>query len=310
MDKKEHTHTHNHDHEHGHSHEVSSVGKAFFFAAAINIVFIICEILFGIFANSKALIADGTHNISDVLGLFLSWGALVLSQKIPKGRYTYGYKPATTLSVLLSSALIFAAAGGIIWSAIHSLGKVLETQSILIMSVASVGILINGFSAYLLSKNNDDLNVKTAFLHFVGDALVSLGVVVTGIIIYFTGLSILDPIVSVLISLFIIYSSWGVLKEGINLSLHAVPKGYSLEKIRSHLEKLNGVTKVHDLHIWSMSTKEVALTAHLVIPNYSGDDEILHGVINELKHKFKIAHATIQIEKGDKDCDLEPENIV
>jgi len=301
---------HNHKHDHSHSHS-KNMGPAFAWGIILNSIFIVCEIIFGIISGSVALIADATHNLSDVIGLIMSWVASLLAKKNPQGKYTYGYRSATILSVLISTTVLFVAVGGIMWSAINRIGQPVEIQSIVVMIVAGIGILINGISAYLLSKGQEDLNVKSAFLHLLADAVVSAGVVIAGIVIYFTGWNIIDPIISIGISLVVLWSGWGVLKDAIKLALNATPNSISINEVKEYLQNLNGVTKIHDVHIWGMSTTEIAMTAHLVIPNYLGDDKFIHETCHQLKDRFGISHATLQIEKGEgAECELEPDNVV
>lgn len=309
-----HAHGEKHSHSQGHSHGAENlkngIGRAFAWGVGLNMAFIISEVVFGFIANSSALIADATHNFSDVLGLLLAWGAIILAKRIPTTNYTYGLRSATILSVLASTALLFAAVGAIIWSAINRFGEPVEVQSTLVMAVAAFGIFINGLSAYLLSKNQNDINIKAAFLHLVGDALVSAGVVVAGIIIYFSGWYIIDPIVSLLISAFILWSGWGVLKDAVKLSLNSVPNKIKIDEVKKYLLGLDGVKSLHDLHIWPISTTETALTAHLIV-NITGDDKFLHDISHNLHEIFDIDHATIQIEKGEgAECKLEPDDVV
>jgi cobalt-zinc-cadmium efflux system protein len=308
------THNHSHDDHKGHNHgsiDPNRIGKIFFFAVALNVIFIITEVVFGFISNSNALIADATHNFSDVIGLLLSWGALILAKKLPTQKFSYGFKPASILTVILSTSLLFVAVGGIVWNSIHNIGKVVEVQSLTVITVALIGILINGLSAFLLSKGNEDLNVKSAYLHMMGDAAISLGVVISGFVIFLTGWHIIDPLVSILIAVFIVISCWSILKEAISLSLFAVPKKVNSSKVRSFLEGLNGVNKIHDLHIWAYSTTEIALTVHLEVSKDMIDDKFTHKVAHDLKEKFNINHSTIQIETGiGEECELQSDDIV
>lgn len=289
----------------------NTIGKAFAWGVGLNTFFIVTEITFGLIAGSVALIADAAHNSSDVLGLLLSWGALILARRIPWGRFTYGYRSATILSVLASTALLFVAVGGIVWSAIGRFGQPVEVESGIVMLVALVGIGINGFSAWLLSRGNADLNVKSAFMHLLADAAVSAGVVVAGILIFFTGWNIIDPIVSLIISIVILWGGWGVLRDAVKLSLNAVPDSVSLPEVRQYLEGLQGVARVHDLHVWAMGTTETALTAHLVMPQGNAGDSFLHTACQELHERYGIGHPTLQIERGEgEECDLAPEEVV
>lgn len=301
------------DHSHQKHAATSSanIGKAFAWSVGLNSFFIATEITFGLIAGSIALIADAAHNSSDVLGLLLSWGALVLARRIPWGRFTYGYRSATILSVLASTALLFVAVGGIVWSAVGRFGQPIEVESGIVIVVALIGIGVNGFSAWLLSRGNTDLNVKSAFMHLLADAAVSAGVVVAGILIYFTGWSIIDPIVSLIISAVILWGGWGVLRDAVKLSLNAVPESVRLPEVRKYLETLPGVVRIHDVHVWPISTTEIALTAHVVMPGTHPGDDFLHKSFRDLHDKFGIGHATLQIEKGEgEDCELAPDAVV
>lgn len=300
------------DHNHNHTAPPSgNIGRAFAWGVGLNSFFIATEVTFGLIAGSIALIADAAHNFSDVLGLLLSWGALILARRIPWGRFTYGYRSATILSVLASTALLFVAVGGIVWSAIGRIGEPIAVESGIVMLVALVGIGINGLSAWLLSHGTADLNVKSAFMHLLADAAVSAGVVIAGGIIYFTGWNVVDPLVSLAIATVILWGGWGVLRDAVKLSLNAVPDSVRLPEVRKYLETLPGVARVHDLHVWGMSTTETALTAHLVMPEGNAGDSFLHNVCRELHERFTIGHATLQIERGEgKECDLAPEEVV
>lgn len=301
----------NHSHSHNHNSKNQDMGSAFAWGVGLNSIFIVTEIVFGIISGSVALIADAIHNLSDVIGLVISWIAMIIAKRSPKGSYTYGYRSATILSVLLSTAILFVAVGGIVWSAIDRIGKPAEINSLTVMAVAGIGIVINGISAWILSRGKKDLNVRSAFLHLVADAAVSAGVVVAAIIIYYTGWSILDPIISLVISGVVLWSGWGVLKDAVHLSLNAVPKSVPLAELKDYLQNIKGVSKVHDIHVWPISTTEIAMTVHLVMPSHQGDDAFLHTVCHELKNRFGIEHATIQVENGvGPECDLESDLVV
>lgn len=299
-------------HDHNHTTPTpNNIGGAFAWGVGLNSAFIAIEITFGIIAGSVALIADATHNFTDVLGLLLAWGALALARRIPHGRYTYGYRSATILSVLVSTSILFVAVAGIVWSAIGRFGQPVEVQSGVVMLVAGIGIVINGLSAWLLSRGQADLNVKSAFLHLVADAAVSAGVVVAGAVIYFTGWGIVDPIVSLIISAVVLWGGWRVLRDAVKLSLNAVPESVRLGEVRTYLESLPGVDRIHDMHVWPISTTETALTAHLVMPGEHPGDDFLHKGCRDLHDKFGIGHATLQIEKGEgEECELAPDEVV
>ena len=303
-----------HAHDYGHIHPISAssnLGKAFAWGVGLNLSFIVLEVVFGHIAGSVALVADAAHNFSDVIGLLLSWGALILAQKIPQGRYTYGYRSATILAVLASTLFLFVAVGDIVWSAATRFGEPVEVQTGIVMIVATVGIGINGLSAWLLSRGQDDLNVKSAFIHLVGDAAISAGVVIAGIVIHFTKWNMLDSLVSIGISALVLWGCWGVLRAALRLALNAVPESVRLDEVREYLKMLPGVTGAHDIHVWPISTTEIALTAHLIMPEGGRGDTFLHQTCRELHERFGIGHTTLQIEQGEgAECELEPDSVV
>jgi cobalt-zinc-cadmium efflux system protein len=306
-------HKHSHDHGHGHSHAPKDFGKAFLFGILLNTAFVAVEFTFGILGNSVALLADAGHNLSDVLGLLLAWGASVLVKRIPPKRSTYGLRSSSILAALSNAMLLLLVTGGIAWEAIIRFWQPGAVDGKTVIIVAAIGVLINlGTALLFVSGRKDDLNVRAAFLHMAGDAAISLGVVVAGIIILNTGWQWLDPSVSLIISVLVIAGTWGVLRDSINLALHAVPDNIDAAQVQSYLATLPGVTEVHDLHIWGMSTTETALTAHLVIPEGYPGDVFRKTICDELQQKFKIAHATIQIEMNDTDhpCLLAPAEVV
>jgi cobalt-zinc-cadmium efflux system protein len=288
-------------------------GRAFAIAAALNIALVVAQVIFGILANSVALIADAGHNLGDVLGLLLAWGAHGMARWRPTQRYTYGFRSASILVALFNGAVLMVATGAIAWEALRRLPSPGDVGGATVMVVAAVGIAVNGLSAWLLmAGRKGDLNVRGAFLHLLGDAAISFGVVVAGAVIYVTGWNRLDPLASLVISVLIVWGTWGLLRESVMLCLDAVPPGVDRAAVESYLCGIPGVSEVHDLHIWAMSTTETALTAHLVRPGAGLDDHLLHDVSHELQHRFKIAHATLQIEAGDteKVCRLAPDHVV
>lgn len=291
-----------HDHEehhHGHSHTPTSFGRSFLIAASLNMVFIVAEVIYGIQANSLALLADAGHNFSDVIGLLLAWGAYYLSKRAPSQRYTYGLRSTSIMAAFLNALLLMIAIGGIAWEAIQRFSAHEPIAGSTVMWVAGLGILINGFTAWLFSKGQNDLNIKAAFLHLAADALVSVGVVIAGFIMLRTGWLWLDPVVSLAICAVIVWGTWGLLKDSVNLSLHAVPTGVDLQKVKTYLAGLPNVKEVHDLHVWGMSTTEVALSAHLLIPGAHPGDEFLRKLADSLHDDYGIEHSTVQIEIGD-----------
>lgn len=305
---------HDHKHEkggHTHSHAPGAFGKAFAMAAGINVVFIVVEVTYGLIANSTALLADAAHNGGDVLGLLLSWGAYALSLRMPTMRYTYGYRSTTILATLASGMLFLFATGSIFWEAIRRFSEPVPVEGGIVVVVALVGILINSIAAWLLSRGGRDINIKSAFWHLVADAAVSAGVVVAGFLILATGILWLDPLASILISIAILWSTWGLFRDAVRLSLQAVPPGIDIAAVRVYLEGIPGVNAVHDLHVWPISTSESAMTAHLIMPAEPRGD-LPHDIAAEAEKRFGIGHTTVQIEKPDeaRKCRLESDKVV
>jgi len=310
-----HSHSHGHGHSHGHSHAApKTFDRAFAIGISLNLIFVIVEATYGFIANSLALVADAGHNLSDVVGLVLAWAAVWLSRKKPSIRYTYGLRRSSILSALLNAVLLLIAVGGITWEALRRFWSPTEIQTGTVMAVACVGILINGFTAFLfMSGRKDDINIRGAYLHMAADALVSVGVVIAGFIIQKTEWMWIDPAISIAIALIITLGTWGLLKESLNMAMDAVPNGIHLPDVRQYLAQHTGVLEVHDLHIWAMSTTENALTVHLVMDKQHHTDAFLAKVSKELKENFKIDHPTIQVESGDLEnfnCALKPEEVV
>lgn len=310
-----HAHSHGgHDHHHGGHHHPAppDLGRAFALGTALNLVFVAAELGFGFAANSLALIADAAHNFSDVIGLLLAWGAAYLARRPPSGSHTYGYRRASILAALANAGLLMVAVGGIVVEAIRRFLEPQPVAATMIVAVAAVGIVVNTATALLFMRGrNDDLNVRGAFLHMAADAAVSAGVVVAALAIAGTGWSWLDPVVSLAVALVILVSSWDLAREALRLSLDAVPAGIDRAAVERCLAGLPGVTEVHDLHIWAMSTTETALTAHLVRPGAALDDCFLVDASHALAERFGIRHATLQVEAGDGDpCRLAPPDVV
>jgi cobalt-zinc-cadmium efflux system protein len=305
-----------HDHRahahHAHGHGARNYGRAFAIGITLNLAYLGGEAVAGILSGSLALLADAGHNISDVLGLSLSWGAAVLSRRQPSSRFTYGLRRSSILAALGNATILLVVTGGIAWEAISRITHPMPVASGIVIVVAAVGIFVNGGTALLFASDGGDLNVKSAFLHLAADALVTGGVVVAGIAIWLTGWTRLDPLVSLVVSAVIIYGTWGLLKNALGLALDAVPEGVDATAVRAHLLALPGVTGLHDLHIWGMSTTETALTCHLIMPGGHPGDAVLGGVAEQLHQSFGIQHATIQIELADTDaaCVLTPEHVV
>lgn len=290
-------------HQHGgssHTHGQQDLGRSFALGVGLNLAFVAVEATYGVLANSLALLADAGHNLSDVLGLVLAWGASVLARRRPTVRHTYGLKSASTLAALGNALLLLLAAGGISWEAIRRFGEPSEVASTTVMAVAGVGFLINTGTALLFWKGRkSDLNVRGAFLHMAADAGVSLGVVLAGGLIAWTGWTWLDPVVTLVIAGLILVSTWGLLRESVNLALNAVPAGMDLAAVRELVERETRAREVHDLHVWGMSTTEAALTAHLVRPEGGLDDRRLAHLRRRLHEAFGIEHVTFQVESGE-----------
>lgn len=309
-----HAHGHAHRHAHGHDHDhhaTDHYGRAFGLGVLLNLAFVVVEAGFGFVAGSLALIADAGHNLSDVVGLLIAWGAFALGKVPPSARFTYGLRASSILAALINGALLMLAAGAIALSAIQRLMEPEPAHGVLMMAVAAAGILVNGGTALLfLSGSKGDINIRGAFLHMAADAVVSLGVVLAGLGIWATGRLWIDPVMSLVIVAVIAWGSWGLLREATALSLGGVPNGIDPAAVERYLAGLDGVTAVHDLHIWPMSTTETAMTAHLVIPGGTADDALLHRVAEDVAERFGIGHATVQIEHGGNPCRLEPREVV
>jgi len=297
-----HNHSHNdHDHSHsGHAHGApKNHGRTFLLAIALNISFVIIEFGYGFFANSTALMADAGHNLSDVLGLALAWGAAVLGKRAASSRYTYGLRSSSILAALANAMLLLVACGAIAWEAILRFSAPPVVAGITVSLVAVVGIAVNGISAWLFVKDSKtDLNIRGAYLHMAADAVVSLGVAIAGLVIMFTHWYWLDPTVSLVIVAVICVSTWGLLRASIQLALAAVPGNINVASVEEYLRNLDGVKDIHDLHIWGVSTTETALTVHLVMPEGYPGDVFMEEVVEALEHKFAINHATLQMEQG------------
>lgn len=295
---------------HSHAHGPANFDRAFAIGITLNLGFVVIEALYGFIANSMALLADAGHNLSDVLGLVIAWGASVLAKRAPSERYTYGLRSTSILAALLNAVFLLVATGGIAWEAIQRFTEPASVAGLTVIIVAAIGIVINGVTAWLFaSGRKSDINIKGAYLHMAADAGVSAGVVVAGVVILLTGWSWVDPAVSLIIAAIIVWGTWGLFRESIAMTLNAVPSGIDPSKVKAYLAGLPGVIQVHDLHIWSMSTTETALTAHLVMPAGAPGDAFLMSVGDDLSKRFAIVHPTIQIECGD-DCRLAPENVV
>jgi cobalt-zinc-cadmium efflux system protein len=319
-------HQHGQD-EHGHSSAHGASGRhhaaprsgfdsAFAIGAALNAGFVVAEVIFGITANSVALLADAAHNLGDVLGLLLAWGAAWLGRRQPTCKHTYGYGRSSILASLTNAVVLLIGVGAIAVEALRRLfgdAGASEVASITVMVVAAIGILVNGGTAFLFAHGREgDLNIRGAFMHMAADAVVAFGVVISGLVILLTGWAWLDPAVSLAIAVVITVSTWSLLRDSLNLALDKVPAGIDREAIESYLLALPDVAEVHDLHIWALSTTHIALTAHLVRPAAGTDDALLRRACDELRDRFGIGHATFQLEdgNGDQPCGLAPDHVV
>ena len=290
-----HTHTHHH-------HEVNNYNRSFAIGIALNVIFVIIEVSYGLLADSLALIADAGHNLSDVMSLMLAWGANYLATKHPTHKRTYGLRKVTIMASLLSAVLLLVALGGIAWESIERLSSPQPVDGVIIIVVAAIGVVINTVTALLFVKGQKhDLNIRAAYLHMAADAVISLGVVVAGIAIMLTGWLWLDPAISLAIVVIILFGTWRLLRDSINLSIDAVPQSIDVSHIQSYLSDLKNVSDIHDLHVWALSTTETALTVHLVTTCKLIDNCFLEEIQEHLHHHFNIAHTTIQIENETDD---------
>jgi cobalt-zinc-cadmium efflux system protein len=294
-----HGHAH-HDHDHAHGH-AAPADRRYAIAIGLNLGFVAIETAAGLYANSTALLSDAAHNLSDVLGLALAGGAAWLAKREASAQRTYGFSKATVLAALANALVLVAACGGILWEALGRLFAPEATQPLFIMAVAAIGVLINGATAMLfLAGRKHDVNVRGAYLHMLSDAGVSAAVIVAGAAIYFTGLAWIDPAISLAVVTFILWGTWGLLRESLDLALDAAPANIDVVKVRDYLAAAPGVTAVHDLHVWAMGAAKPALTAHLVRPE-GGDDAFLAAVSAGITQTFGIAHVTLQIERSQRD---------
>ena len=321
-------HDHDHDHEHGHgghqqghghhhhgsrrSHAPANFGRAFAVGIGLNIAFVLIEAAFGILGNSMALLADAGHNLSDVLSLVVAWVASVLARRPPSPRFTYGLRNSSILAALFNAVFLLVAVGAIAWEALQRFSHPEPVAGATVMVVAGIGIVINATTAFLFaSGRKGDLSIRGAYLHMAADAAVSAGVVIAGVVILFTGWLWLDPLVSLMIVAIIVSGTWGLLRDSLAMSLSAVPTQIEPGEVRRYLESLPNVARIHDLHVWPMSTTEVALTCHLVIPAGHPGDPFLMRAARELQDRFGIGHTTLQIEVSEGTaCALAPDHVV
>jgi cobalt-zinc-cadmium efflux system protein len=306
-----HDHGHGHDHSHGHVHAPASFGRAFAIGITLNTALVVAEAVYGYIGNSTALLADAGHNLSDVLGLVVAWGASIAARRAPSGRFTYGFRASTILAALANAVFLLVATGAIGWEAILRLREPEPIAGVTVMVVAGIGILINGFTALLFARGRkDDINIEGAYLHMAADAAVSLGVVVSAALIIWTGWLWLDPLTSLVICVTILWGTTSLLRGSIDMSMAAAPRGTDLAAIRLFLLKRPGVSAIHDLHVWPISTTETALTCHLVMPAGAADAFLME-TAQLLTASFRIGHATLQIETNpDNGCALAPDDVV
>ncbi len=285
-------------------HAPASFGRAFAIGIALNIAFVAVEATYGFIANSMALLADAGHNLSDVLGLLLAWGATWLARRPPSRRFSYGLRGATILAALANAIILLIAVAFIVYNAVMRLIIPDLVQGETVMIVAAVGIVINGVTAWMFARGRKgDINIRGAYLHMVADALVSAGVVVAGLLIASTGWLWIDPVTSLIVAALIFLATADMARESAGMALAGVPRSIDPEAVETQLSELAGVTRVHDLHIWPMSTTETVLTAHLVVPGGHPGDAFLAGARTLLHERFGIGHVTLQIETGrGQDC--------
>lgn len=301
-----------HDHHHDHS-QVDTTSRAFAIGVGLNLAFVIIEIGFGLYADSLSLLADAGHNFSDVIGLLAAWGAMILAQRAPSQRYTYGLRSSTILAALANAMLLLIAVGGISWEAIRRFSEPMPVNESIMIWVALAGVVINIATALMFMQGQKtDLNQRGAYIHMLADAAVSAGVALAGIGMMWTGWLWLDPAVSLLIAAVILLGTWSLFKQSLNLALHAVPDAIDPVKIQAYLNNLSPVSEIHDLHIWGMSTTENALTVHLVTPAGHPGDAFLANIAAELADHYSIHHATFQVELGEQGviCKLAAHDVV
>jgi len=300
-----HDHQHHHHHHHAHA-EPAAYNIPFAIATLVNLAFVIAEVFYALMANSMSLLADAGHNLGDVMGLALSWAANWLMTRPATERYSYGYKKTSILAAFINAVLLIMTTALIIREAIEKLIYPGNVSEMTVIVVALVGIVINGGTALLFMRGQaGDLNIRSAFIHLAGDALISLGVAVGGVVILYTGWLRLDPILGLLLAATIIYTSWELFRNTVLMVLDAVPHSIDQDAVRDYLLQVPGVTNLHDLHIWGLSTRETAMTGHLIVGEAGLTDAQIHQIHEDLHERFKIDHATLQIERGDTDYPCE-----
>ena len=285
---------------HDHNHQIGNYNRAFAIGVMLNVIFVVIEASYGVAAGSLALIADAGHNLTDVLSLLLAWGAALLATKPATEKRTYGFRKVTIMASLASAILLLVALGGITWEAIGRFFDPKPVEGMIVVVVAAIGVVINTITALLfVSGQKHDLNIRGAFLHMAADAGVSFGVVVAGIIIMVTGWLLIDPLISLLIVAVILVGTWSLLRDSMNLAIDSVPKGIDMAGIKRYLTGLENVSQIHDLHVWPLSTTEVALSVHLIMVDDSLNNDFLPKLQQQLHDRFSIEHSTIQVERHD-----------
>jgi cobalt-zinc-cadmium efflux system protein len=293
-----HGHGHGGECGHGHAHVLSAAGldRAMLLGVGLNVAFAAVEFGAGLWASSLALVADAGHNAGDVLGLLLAWGANWLARRPPSRKFTWGLRRATIYAALGNAVLLLTACGAILWEAVHRLREPESVAGSTVIAVATIGVVINTLTALLFLRGQRDANVRGAYLHMVADAAVSAGVVAAGIAILATGLTWIDPVVSMLVAVVIVAGTWGLFREAIDLALDAVPRGLDPAALTAALAAIPGVAEVHDLHVWGASTSETSLTAHLVVPDATAHGRVLAAAGDLVRARFEVAHVTLQLE--------------
>lgn len=295
-------------HEHP-SHSVVAPDRRYAMGVGVNLSFVVFEVVFGILAHSVALVADAAHNLTDVLGLLLAWGATVLARRLPSETHTYGLRKTTLLATLANAILLLVAVGAVVWEAVQRLRNPMSVDAGMVVVVAAVGVVINSASALLFLKGRDhDTNLRAAFAHLAGDALIAMGVVGAGIVVMRTGWLWVDPLTSILVSGFVVAMTWSLLKGAFGAVVDAVPSHIDYAAVREYLRHLPNVLEVHDLHIWPLSSAETALTAHLVSAAPGHASSFLQDTCRDLRDRFHIDHATLQVESAEvtHPCALAP----
>jgi cobalt-zinc-cadmium efflux system protein len=297
-------HGHSHAHGHHHHHGPADLGdKRYLIGIVLNLGIVVAEAIAGVIGNSTALFADASHNLSDVLGLALAGGAVWLAKRPPNAKRTYGFGKATVFAALVNGLLLVFASGAIVWEAIGRFFHPEPVQSSIVMIVAGIGVVINGATALMFMRGREsDANVRGAFLHMAADALISVGVIVSGLLIMLTNASWIDPAASILIVLVILWGTFGLLREATDMALDAAPRTVDVAKVRAYLCSQPGVSEIHDLHVWAMGASTSAMTAHLVMPDEANNDAFLQRMCKTMDKKFGIEHATFQIERQTFDC--------